>query len=94
MDPVLKHVFEVYQDLTKNTTYEPEDLKIKTKSATYDPDTYEFNVEIQYGKDIEEKNITMVFKIPSTAETFAIPISTYTHKVKADNILAAINYNS
>lgn len=46
MDPVLKHVFEVYQDLTKNTTYEPEDLKIKTKSATYDPDTYEFNVEI------------------------------------------------
>ena len=36
----------------------------------------------------------MIFKIPSTAETFAIPISTYSHKVKADNILAAINYDS
>lgn len=23
MNPILKHVFEVYQDLTKNTTFEP-----------------------------------------------------------------------
>lgn len=51
-------------------------------------------MEIQYETDIEDKDITLVFKIPETAETFAVPISKQTHKLKADNILAAMAHNS
>lgn len=34
-----------------------------------------------------------MFKIPETAETFAIPVSRSRHHIKTDNILATIVYD-
>ena len=34
-----------------------------------------------------------MFKIPETAETFAIPVSRSPHRIKTNNILAAIVYD-
>ena len=38
MDPVLNYIFEVYYELTQNTTFQPRSKKITTKSAVYDID--------------------------------------------------------
>lgn len=48
MKPVLNYIFEVYYELTHNTTFQPRSKKVTTKSAVFDPETELLNVEIEY----------------------------------------------
>lgn len=67
MQPNLHHVLSVYPELTANVAFEPVSLKVTTKAAQYLVSERVLEVQVEYGEDLQDKNITIVFSIPQTA---------------------------
>lgn len=88
--PILRRVLETYPELTSRVSFEPASLKVKTNSAWYLPEEQKLVVQVDYDENVQDKNLTIVFRIPQTAETFAVPISRSTHEIAPDNNLAAL----
>lgn len=66
---------------------------MKVRAARYLASEQVLEVEVDYEEDLQGKNLTIVFSIPQTAETFAVAVSRSSHEVDPSNNLAAMAYS-
>ena len=90
LNPTLMNVLGVYSDLSNNTRIVSPSGNVTVNSAHFNAQTQLLELQFSYDSVLQSQTVNISFTMPQTALSYAVPVSTATCQIEAQNKLIAL----